>query len=77
MNAAEMFEELGLEPIKNQPDNMLWYSTHKMSATGLYRVRFHLLFKTYDVVEYGAVGDKVTIELHKAIHKQLEELGWI
>ncbi len=76
MEAKEMFKELGLEPIKNQPENMLWYSS-TMSTNGMYRVRFYLLFKVYDVVEYGTVGDRVPLDLHKAIHKQIEEQEWL
>lgn len=72
MTAQEMFKELGFEEIKKgQNSNIIWYvKGHE------YRVIFNLFYQTYEVTEYGNYGkDIINIDLHKAIHKQCEELG--
>jgi hypothetical protein len=67
MNAQEMFEKLGYKLYKQGTildDYVLQY------VNGDWVVEFSYLDKEYN-------ADDITVQLHKAITKQMEELGWI
>ena len=80
--AEEMFKELWFN-IKRS-DTCLFYKVEDGSIT----IIFNLKSKTIRIVEehcidelglyeYLAIDCPITVELHKAIHKQMEELGWL
>lgn len=73
MTAKEMFEELGFEFIKENDGNIAYY---KDLVFGYGYIKFWLDKKEYMVEERGECATMTAI-IHKAIHKQLEELGWL
>lgn len=70
--ATEMFEKLGF--IKKYYRDCLCFYYEKE----YFSVSFCGGEKTYSII-LGGIDDmaEVTPQLHKAIHKQLEELGWL
>ena len=81
MKAKEMFEKLGYDYINHEDDDYFEYVKHYIMD------RDHILhFGKWDKV-YQSIGFvrltknnfpyNVEVEMHKAIHKQLEELNWI
>ena len=85
MSAKEMFEELGLNQVKNSLiDNVLnWnidYETNKKYGRYV-KVRFHSNKAVYVSLfdnETGEIGGGlIDVELHQAITQQMKELGWI
>ncbi len=81
MNAQEMFEELGYT---KKEDNNLILSYNK--TQGSYRLNclvemeifFHKLDCTFTKRQYNDVKHGyLNVKEHKAINKQMEELGWI
>ncbi len=80
-SAKEMFEELGYE----QTNNDLCLISYKLNEKKIeYGKRDYIEFsfteKIYyccvDYAECDGAAKTINVELHKAIHKQLEELGW-
>ena len=70
--AREMFSELGYEC--NKYDNIIEYFT---KSKGWYcYVTFDLAHEEYFVNENNDFG-YVDAKLHRAITKQMEELGWL
>ena len=80
MNAKEMFEYEGYELFERNKKHLIYVHTES-SIT----IMFYFDFKQYvigeqkDILENHQKGDlvAVAIEDHKAINKQLEELGWL
>ena len=78
MSAKEMFEELGYEyrTIKYKGDlvNIEFIADGEYSSN----IRFNLENKSFNVW-YGEneYSGGITIEIYKAINKQVEELGWL
>lgn len=71
MTAKEMFEKLGYEQDLNS-ERIRYFNEETK-----YYVVFFLEYKIYTIGcsnENEDVG--INIELHKAINKQVEELGW-
>lgn len=72
LSATEMFEKLGF--IKKNYRDCLCFCYEKE----YFSVTFWADDKTYSI---GIAGTddiaEVTPQIHKAIHKQLEELGWL
>lgn len=68
MTAKEMFEELGYEYERNE------YSINCETGSG--GVHFNLEYKHYTIEDSVSIL-KLDIDLHKAITKQMQELGWI
>ena len=62
--AKEMFEELGFKKIDTSDSTILY-------VRGFDEVWFNIPLKSYSSLY------RITIELHKAIHQQLKELGWL
>lgn len=71
--ATEMFEKLGF--IKKYYRNGLCLCYEK----GYFSVYFEINKKTYNSIDQAVIDEiaEITPQLHKAIHKQLEELGWL
>ena len=75
--AEEMFEELGYKLVSIY-NNTISYGHNKEESF----VDFNLFSKDYKVAGEGYYGDaegpfSVSILLHQAITKQMQELGWI
>ena len=80
--AKEMFEELGYHIETNKFN--LFYKRENDSLT----IIFYLKEKYVRIVEEHYIGElglyeylgidyPITVELHKAIHQQMKELGWL
>ena len=80
MTAKKMFEELGYE--QGKCDAYIWYYKKEEDNGILYR--YSILFKNKwfsadqnSTDHYEDGGMLIDIPTFKAIHKQLEELGWL
>lgn len=77
MSAKEMFEELGYEckiaKFKGDIINIEYIGDDEYSSN----IRFNLENKSFNVW-YGEneYSGGITMEIYKAINKQVEELGW-
>ena len=69
-SAKELFKELGFERDDRYADRIEYYD-----GDG-YRVIFNLVTREYAFGNHGYYY-YIDIELHRAIHKQMEELQWI
>ena len=79
MTAKEMFEELGFELNTDNEFVRSYRIKHDENFSGedpfnWDYINFYIKDKTYNVDIM--IGD-VDIKLHKAIHQQLKELGWL
>lgn len=79
MTAKEMFEELGFKLYIDNVIEKSYRIKHDENFSGndpfnWDYVSFDLKDKTYKV---DSMIDGIDIKLHKAIHKQCDELGWI
>ena len=77
--AKEMFEELGFKDT-NSDEAILNYVIKTGGVQGY--VRFYIIHRRYtvwtsDVCAKGIGYAPVPVEWHKAIHRQMEELGWL
>lgn len=75
MTAEEMFERLGYYILINDKDTLAY---HKKNDYCDDYVLFHIgafFNRTYCVD--SPVDYPMNVKLHKAIHRQLEELGWL
>ena len=72
LSAQEMFEKLGYACQKN--DVAIIY--RKCLSTCINEIVFRLDFEKYSTIE-PLGGLFIDADTHKAIHKQLEELGWL
>lgn len=70
MTAKEMFEDLGFNQI-NDIERIVYIKSHSGS-----KIIFNLKEKQYSCDFLGFKFD-VNINIHKAINKQLKELGWL
>jgi hypothetical protein len=70
MTAQEMFESLGYEIFDDDDYRLSYVLTHN---NNLYFVNFYKNHRTYNI----DVCYVIDIKLHKAIHQQMKELGWI
>lgn len=68
-SAKEMFEELGFERDDRYADRIVYYDDDC-------RAIFNLVTREYAFGNHGYYY-YIDIELHRAIHKQMEELQWI
>lgn len=78
MEAKQMFEELGYIEKQNDETFINYENTIGVMST----VSFNTKHKGYLVAEYNKTKElfetkAVTTALHKAITKQLKELGWL
>lgn len=78
MTAKEMFEKLGFKKCVDNIQFIIYAIKHAENFSddplNWDYIRFDKEYKTYYVdVMIGDIG----IELHKAIHKQCQELGWL
>lgn len=76
MTAKEMFEELGYTCEKSNGEviSYRYYTENKISY--IHDIDFLLDVEKYCTIEHlGEVY--ISVELHKAITKQMEELGWL
>lgn len=70
--AQEMFEAMGYKRTRN--DEEIWFENE------YYNVVFYIKENKYELDFYDRVCDKalfVSVEIHKAIHQQMKELGWL
>ena len=76
MTAKEMFEKLGYTCVKTNSEVIAYryYTENKISY--IHDIDFWLRIKEYCSIEY-LDGVYFSVELHKAITKQMEELGWL
>lgn len=79
MTAKEMFEQLGFKDT-NSDEAILNYVISNGKIQGY--IRFFIFDREYsvwtsDVCNRYTGYAPVPVEWHKAIHKQIEELGWI
>ena len=76
MSAKEMFEQLGY---KLMVEDQIW-TKHRLLYTRD-RTAMYFLFATKTYYKctrtYDVESETITVDEHKAITKQLEELGWI
>lgn len=83
MNAKEMFEELGFTYNEcyyhHELDSIIYKRTEKRATQiefMLDRKMYKVFFEVSDIDTYELLPSAVDMELHKAINKQIEELGW-
>lgn len=69
MNAKEMFEDKGYK-LMNKNKREIWYKKGNLNITFLIQCKCYCI---YNVEKNNPVID---INEHKAIQKQIEELGW-
>ena len=69
MTAKQMFEKLGFEKY----ESLFAIRWHRISKTGYKSIAFLKDYKHYKLKNIP----NVYMNLHKAICKQLEELGWL
>ena len=72
--ARELFEELGYE--YNRYNNSIKYFDNSGTSFWYCSITFDLTNKEYSVRENDDYTS-VDVKLHKAITKQMEELGWL
>lgn len=80
MTAQKMFEELGLELYEKADKNKVWYVTKDRHNGVYWRIVFYLFDQTYTIwSDQKCIDYQVHIDtkIHKAIHQQMKELGWI
>ena len=79
MNAKEMFEELGYELVYEN-EEVLRYRKNKWLDVEFWKVYEYVTGeKIKKILKISTIYNKpylVSIELYKAINKQIEELGW-
>ena len=77
MSAKEMFENLGLEykecKYHGEVVSISYVNKYNYST----KIRFDLENKRYIAYFGNDTAGNVDIDLHKAINKQIEELGWL
>ena len=73
MSARELFEELGFKGIETEYSLIYRYMGTEIDYDC--EIYFYLEIKEYEYMTDGFTT--VNMKLHKAIHKQLEELGWL
>lgn len=80
MTAKELFETLGYKQTINN-DGLIEYIDDSHGGTDYVYIRFELSWKAYEVGYYDGNKTKspmaTSIKEHKAITKQMKELGWI
>ena len=83
MTAKEMFEKLGFIYSEcyyhHKLDSILYKRTEKRANQVefmLDRKLYKVFFEISNVGTYELLPSAVDMELHKAINKQIEELGW-
>lgn len=74
MTAQEMFEELGYE-IYYTLEDVAWNAPMEYIHHDGLIIGFDLDDRVYYYSEHLLID--TSIELHKAIHQQMKELGWI
>ena len=84
MTAKEMFEELGYEQTMNIDGLIEYidYIDYNHNEIGYIYIRFDLFWKSYEVGYFDGKTKTekaivATTAEHKAITKQMKELGWI
>ena len=76
MSAKEMFEELGFVQLRT--DDEEYNEFYTLYAKNFIKIEFSKVCKNYIAWDSGQMEIvKISFELHKAIHRQLKELGWI
>lgn len=75
-SAKEMFKLLGYEYCGNDNSIMYVSSFVEKEMWHLHVVVFNKIYKEWNIFE-NINNVSVGIELHKAITKQMEELGWL
>lgn len=76
MNAEEMFKELGYKLTKNNESKIEYTITSTFKAFVDTVVSFDICERLYYVSSLGS-ATLISPNIHKAITKQMEELGWL
>ena len=74
MTAKEMFEKMSFKQIEEDEYSLKYYSNERYYDVDVY---FNKENQTYIVVYDIEFPRFITLELHKAIHQQMKELGWL
>lgn len=74
MTAKEMFEKQGFS--YRSTDDVIEYLFKSINSRRYLKINFDLKNKTYFVMECDDIAT-IDMDIHKAIQKQLEELGWL
>lgn len=80
MNAREMFEQLGYGVYRHK-DSIVCFRQDE-NTNFIYEIVFDLVDEIYTTKSFGIVVSQdstipVDLMLHKALHQQMKELGWI
>ena len=75
MSALEMFEQLGY---KLMNEDLIWKKNRILYIKDRTAISFLFITKTYYkyTYSYNVESEAITIDEHKAITKQMEELYW-
>jgi hypothetical protein len=75
MNAKEMFGQLGYKVVEDP----IWSKYRLLYTKDRTAIAFLFMTKTYYkyTYSYNVESEAIIMEEHKAITKQLEELGWL
>lgn len=74
MTAKEMFEKQGFS--YRSTDDLIEYLFKSINSRWYLKIIFDLKNKNYSTIECDDCAT-IDMEIHKAIQKQLEELGWL
>ena len=74
MTAKEMFEKLSFKQIEEDEYSLKYYSNEIYYDVTVY---FNKEKQSYIVTYNIEIPRSITLELHKAIHQQMKELGWL
>ena len=72
MNAQEMFKEIKYYLFCNDEDKIIYKNSEQNTTAEFLKS----VFKNYTVTNGRGESRLITPKLHKAICKQIEELGW-
>ena len=72
MTAQEMFKEVKYYLLDNNEDKIIYKNGEENTTIEFYKS----VFKRYTVTNGRGESRLISPMLHKAIHKQIEELGW-
>lgn len=73
-SAKEMFEEQGFS--YRSTNDVIEYLFRAINSRWYLKINFDLKKKNYFAIECDDCAT-IDMDIHKAIHKQLEELGWL
>jgi hypothetical protein len=74
-----MFKELGFkfEKINYEGETYFYHNKDSYDGNDFLRIWFYLGIKKYVVSSMYGSNNYIDTKLHKAIHRQMKELGWV